>query len=121
MKIKQSKTFFNQKESPVYKAGEGIQRQFVAYDKDIMVVKVHFEKDAIGTIHTHPHAQATYVVSGVFDVNVGTETMRLFAGDGSFVPSAVSHGCTCIEEGILVEIFTPVREDLYAQIEKPGE
>jgi quercetin dioxygenase-like cupin family protein len=40
----------------------GIRRQIMAYDGQLMMVKVHFEKGAVGTMHEHYHSQATYVV-----------------------------------------------------------
>ena len=43
-------------------AGEGIVRQIMGYNDNLMMVKVKFETGAIGTPHTHPHTQTTYVV-----------------------------------------------------------
>ena len=47
-------------------AGAGVVRQIMAYNDDLMMVKVKFETGAVGSPHTHPHTQATYVASGVF-------------------------------------------------------
>lgn len=41
--------------------GNGIQRQVYGYDNKVMLVKAKFEKGAIGTLHSHPHTQVTYV------------------------------------------------------------
>lgn len=117
MDIIESKTFFFHKNEHIYTASEGIKRQFLAYDKNIMAVKVFFSKGAVGALHTHPHTQATYIVSGVFDITVENETKRMTSGDASFAKSGIIHGCTCIEEGILIEVFTPLREDLYSTIQ----
>ena len=38
-------------------AGEGVTRQIVGYNEDIMMVKVKFEKGGVGTAHTHAHCQ----------------------------------------------------------------
>ena len=54
-------------------AGDGIVRQIMAYDENLMMVKVKFEKGAVGTIHQHPHTQSTYVASGCFEVTIGDE------------------------------------------------
>ena len=53
--------------------GPGITRQIMAYDGQLMMVKVHFEKGAVGTLHEHYHSQATYVASGKFELTIGTE------------------------------------------------
>ena len=36
-------------------AGEGVVRQIMGYNDDIMVVKVKFEKGAVGAVHHHIH------------------------------------------------------------------
>lgn len=111
-----SKTFFKGSEETIYKAGEGITRQFFGYNNDIMTVRVFFDKGAIGAMHTHPHTQSTYIISGVFDATIDGETRRLHAGDGYYVRPDVLHGCVCVEEGVVLEIFAPIREDMYATI-----
>ena len=61
-------------------AGVGVIRQIMAYNKNMMMVKVKFETGAEGAPHTHPHTQATYVVSGIFEFTVGGETEIVRAG-----------------------------------------
>ncbi len=111
-----SKPFFLGTEEPVYAPAEGITRQFVGYDNSIMMVKVMFEKGAIGTSHAHVHAQTTYVVSGKFEMTIGNETKILQAGDGFYTEPNIMHGCICLEAGILIDVFSPVREDFLATI-----
>ncbi len=91
--------------------GNGIKRQLYGYDDKVMLVKVLFEKDAIGTLHQHPHSQVTYVESGVFEMTIGNEKKILRQGDGYYVPPHVLHGCICLEPGMLVDCFSPLRED----------
>lgn len=114
--MKQSKAFFIAKDEKIYPAGEGMTRQFVAYDKDITVVKVMFEKGAVGAIHTHPHTQGCYVAKGKFEVNINGEKKILDTGDGFYAEPDIPHGVTCLEEGILIDIFSPCREDFLATI-----
>jgi quercetin dioxygenase-like cupin family protein len=52
-------------------------------------------------------------VSGVFELTLGNETRILKSGDGFFAPPDVEHGVICIEEGILMDAFSPVREDFF--------
>lgn len=92
-------------------AGPGIQRQIFGYGDQVMMVKVLFEKDAVGALHNHPHIQVSYVESGVFEVTIGGEKKTLRGGDGFYVPSNVEHGCHCLEAGVLIDVFTPQRED----------
>jgi quercetin dioxygenase-like cupin family protein len=47
-----------------------------------MMVKVKFEKDAIGPLHEHPHTQVSYVESGLFEVTIGDKKKIIKKGDG---------------------------------------
>ena len=109
--IEQSRVFQINTEITWENAGPGIQRQVFGYDEKIMLVKVRFEKGAIGSMHEHFHSQATYVESGVFELTIGAEKKILRGGDGFYVPPQVIHGCICIEPGLLIDVFSPFRED----------
>lgn len=88
-----------------------IQRQIVGFDDKIMMVNVHFDKDGIGVMHNHSHTQVTYIAEGKFEVTIGDETKIIKKGDSFFVPSNVMHGVVCVEEGMLIDVFSPMRED----------
>ena len=75
------------------------------------MVKVKFEKGGIGAPHKHPHTQVTYVESGVFEMTIGDETRIIHKGDGFFVESETIHGIVCLEAGLLIDCFTPMRQD----------
>lgn len=89
----------------------GLSRQIFGYDDQIMMVKVHFKKDVIGDMHSHPHVQVSYVAEGKFEVYMETETKVLSKGDGFYVKPDMQHGVKCLEEGILIDVFNPKRSD----------
>jgi quercetin dioxygenase-like cupin family protein len=91
--------------------GEGIQRKIMAYDDKLMLVKVKFDKGGIGTLHQHYHTQITHVESGVFEVEIDGEKKILSAGDAFYIPPNVMHGAVCMEAGVLIDVFSPMRED----------
>ena len=90
---------------------EGVVRKVLAYGKEMMCVENTFEKGAIGSLHSHPHTQITYVVEGVFEFTIDGETKIVKQGDTMLKQDGVIHGCKCLEAGILLDIFTPMRED----------
>ena len=106
-----SETFQYEKELPWEPAGEGVRRQIMGYDGQLMIVKVHFDKGSVGNLHEHFHSQATYVVSGTFELTIGDKKAVLGAGDGYYVAPDELHGCVCLEEGVLIDVFSPHRED----------
>lgn len=91
--------------------GGGVQRQIFGFDNQIMMVKVKFEKGAVGSPHEHFHTQSTYCAKGKFQFTIGDKTTVIEAGDGVYIEPNVLHGTTCLEEGILIDVFSPVRED----------
>ena len=91
--------------------GGGIVRQLMGYNDSLMLCRVSFEEGSIGYTHRHPHAQIAYVESGVFEFTIGGEAKTLKKGDCAYVPPDVEHGAECVESGVLLDIFSPVRED----------
>lgn len=106
-----SESFVLQKLSKLENVDKGIKRQLLGYNEKLMAVRVWFEVGAVGQLHKHPHSQVAYVESGQFDVTVGEETKRLVAGDSFFVAPETMHGAVCIEAGVLIDMFSPMRED----------
>ena len=92
-------------------AGEGIRRKIMAYDPSLMLVKVDFEQGAVGAVHKHVHVQLTHIESGMFEVEIAGVKKVLKAGDGFHIPSNVEHGVVCLEKGVLIDVFSPMRED----------
>lgn len=91
--------------------GEHVIRRVLAYNENLMCVENTFKKGAIGKLHSHPHTQITYVVSGVFAFTIDGEEKIVRAGDTMLKEDGVIHGCACLEAGILLDIFTPMRKD----------
>jgi len=87
------------------------KRKIMAYTQELMIVKVHFKKGGIGAIHQHIHSQGSYVESGVFEVMIGDKKKILKQGDVFLIPPYIDHGVVALEEGILVDSFTPIRAD----------
>lgn len=116
MKQIKSKSFFLKDEEQVYTVDKGVTRQFIGYSNEIMTVKVIFEKGAIGYQHSHPHVQTAYIESGVYEVTINGETKTLKAGDGFMAEPNIMHGLVCLEAGVIIDNFSPVREDFYNTI-----
>ena len=91
--------------------GGGVSRKFLGYDNQIMMVSVKFEKGALGSPHQHFHTQATYVVSGKFEFEIDGVKQIVEAGDGVYIEPNLLHSAVCLEEGQLIDTFSPVRED----------
>ena len=111
MKTEKNRVWNFENEVDLEKCGEGISRKIMAYSDDAMCVVNNFEKGAIGAMHHHPHTQITYVAAGKFEFTVEGEKKMVKTGDVLLKRESAEHGCVCLEKGILVDFFTPMRED----------
>lgn len=81
------------------------------------------EPNASLPLHSHPHEQITYVLTGAIHFQVGDEGHDLVPGDGLVIPGGVTHGGIRVgPEGCsFVEIFTPLRDEYLAVMRKAGQ
>lgn len=107
----QSKSYIFNSEVENIQINESMSRQILGFDDNMMMVKIDFKAGGIGYAHQHEHSQCTYVVSGIFEFTIGQETKIVRSGDGLYMESNVIHGVTCIEDGTLIDTFSPMRKD----------
>ena len=90
---------------------EGISSNIMGHGGSLMIVENTFVKGAIAKVHKHEHEQVAYIVSGSFEFIIGDEKYVFNAGDSFYVSPNVPHGCKTLEDGIVIDAFTPMRED----------
>jgi quercetin dioxygenase-like cupin family protein len=96
---------------PVERLGEGIERQMIVGER-LMVCRLRFAPRVVTAAHDHPHEQLTLVERGRVRFIIGDEERVAQAGDVLHFPSGCWHGATMLdEEVVLIDIFTPLRED----------
>jgi quercetin dioxygenase-like cupin family protein len=63
-------------------------------------------------LHSHPHEQISYVVTGEINLILGDEITRLGPGDMFWIPPNIPHAIQTLTEHVrLVDTFTPIRKD----------
>ncbi|MEP7074599.1 MAG: cupin domain-containing protein [Acidobacteriota bacterium] len=96
---------------PAVQISAGIKRQMVV-GQNIMVCRFTFDPFVITPEHTHPHEQVTLVMKGSVKFTIAGEERIVRAGDVLHFPSNNRHGATMLEEEVvLIDIFSPLRED----------
>lgn len=93
------------------KLDELSERRIMAYDSELMLVEVSLKKNGIGAVHTHPHHQVDYLVSGRVEFNLNGKKRILLPGDSVVIPPNIPHGALALEDSVLLDIFSPMRED----------
>ena len=89
----------------------GAKRKILARGGKLMLVEVNFAAGSQVPAHTHKHEQVSYVVSGKIELTMGGKTEILGPGDSFYAGPEVSHGVNFLEDSIVVDTFTPQRED----------
>ncbi|MEO0899519.1 MAG: cupin domain-containing protein [Bacteroidota bacterium] len=110
-KLRRSKEFLFGEEVEWEQIDPKLKRQVHGFDDKIMLVKVEFEVGGIGALHSHHHSQVTYVESGEFEMTIGEEVRIIKGGDSYYIPPFITHGCKCLKKGVLIDVFSPLRED----------
>ena len=89
----------------------GSWRKTITWGERTLVSEVTFERGGIVPMHSHPHEQTGYVVSGAIEFTLGDRTVVLRTGEGYLIPGNVPHGCLALEASVAVDVFSPVREE----------
>jgi len=93
----------------------GISRKILSYCDDLMMCEITFKKGAQGNTHSHQHLQITYIAKGSFEFTIDGETKIVNQGDSVFMPSNAIHGAKALEDGVLIDVFNPMRGDFLKQ------
>ena len=96
---------------PVEHPAPGIERQMVVGEQ-MMICRFRFAPLLVTPEHTHPHEQMSIVVSGRVRFFVEGVERIASPGDVLHFPPNCLHGATMMdEEVVLIDIFSPIRED----------
>ena len=96
---------------PVEQIADGIQRQMI-WGERLMVCRLRFRPHVITAVHSHPHEQITLVERGRVRFTINGSERLASTGDVLHFRSQLPHGATILDdEVVLIDIFTPVRED----------
>ena len=104
---------------PAERIAEGIERQLFWGDR-IMVCRLRIAPHTVTAVHSHPHEQITMVERGRVRYTIEGQERVLEQGDMLHLPSGIAHGATMLEdEVVLIDIFSPLRED-FLPVERDG-
>ena len=96
---------------PVEQTAEGIERQMIV-GQNMTMCRFRFAPNVVTPEHSHPHEQMTLVVKGRVKFIISGEEKIVPPGAVMHFPPNNRHGATMLdEEVILIDIFSPVRED----------
>jgi quercetin dioxygenase-like cupin family protein len=89
----------------------GLQRQVLAFNENLMLVRHLMQEGWQGIRHSHPHDQLVYVIQGRLRFTSGSSAFEVAAGDSFVVPGGIEHQASALEESEVLDAFSPYRED----------
>src|SRR6476620_1531127 len=92
------------------KVVDGVTGHYVHGDLHTLGYVV-IKKGSIVPEHRHPQEQITFIMDGQFDMKIGGEPYSLTAGTYHIIHSNVPHSGVAITDCIIIDTFSPVRED----------
>ena len=96
---------------PIEKIAPGIERQMIWGDR-VMVCRLRLAARTVTAVHSHPHEQITLVEKGPVEFTIEGRTVVAETGAVLHFPSNCEHGATMLDSDVvLVDIFSPIRED----------
>ena len=90
---------------------DGVEMKTLAHGEKTLLAKFHLKEGAAIPLHAHIYEQTGFMVSGKMRFNIGAEQFECEPGDTWCIPMDVLHGVEVLEYSVVVEVFSPVRED----------
>lgn len=92
----------------------GVRRRMLVTGERMYQQIAELDGGSVMPAHQHPHEQILFVVSGKLNVIVDGVPRALRAGESLYLGSNVSHGIETLEDSIVIDTFSPPRDDYIA-------
>jgi len=103
--------FYKKENSPYRQPLEGVRFKSLAHGEKTHLTEFRLDTGSIIPAHAHPHEQTGYLVSGKMKFTIAGTVFMAEAGDGWNIPGDVEHGVEVLENAVVIEVFSPARED----------
>ena len=89
----------------------GVTMRTLAHGERTLLAEVRLARGAVIPEHRHPQEQTGYLVAGRLEFSVGGESLVAEPGSSWSLPADLPHGASALEDSLVVEVFSPVRQD----------
>ena len=103
--------FYKKNRYPYKKVIDGVKFVSLVNGKKTHLTEFRLEKGSKIPLHSHHQEQTGYLVSGKLTFTIEGETIEAEPGDGWNIPGHVEHGVDVLEDALVIEVFSPPRED----------
>lgn len=97
-------------EEPVERLSDRVGRQLL-HTGSMTVARIHLAAGAVVPTHAHANEQVASVLTGRLRFRVGGEEVVAGPGETVAIPADVPHEVEALEDALVLDVFSPVRED----------
>ncbi len=89
----------------------GVFRRSLGLGPNTLLCEITLKAGSLVEVHSHPHEQIGYCVSGEVVMAIGGDERALHPGDSYAIPGGVEHYAKANVDSVVIDIFHPVREE----------
>jgi quercetin dioxygenase-like cupin family protein len=83
----------------------------VIHTAAMTVARLHIAKGAVVPAHSHVNEQLAMVEKGALKFDLDGQEILVSAGQVLAIPSGIPHGVEAMEDTVVMDLFTPRRQD----------
>ena len=95
---------------PNEEINESIARRYITGDS-VTVARFELKRGGVVPSHAHPNEQISIVISGALLFRMDGRDTVVKAGEMMQIPGNVAHEVRVLEDALVVDVFSPVRQD----------
>ena len=95
---------------PAEQINPSVSRQFITADR-VTVARFELKQGGVVPEHAHENEQVSFVISGALTFTIGGRDIIVRAGELLQIPSHAPHAVAVLEDTLVVDVFSPVRQD----------
>ena len=103
--------FYKRNDSGYREPTHGVRLKTLVHGAKTLLSEFRLEGGRSLPSHSHPHEQTGYVVSGRLRLIIGDQNFDAEPGDSWCIPGDMVHAAEILQDSVVVEVFSPVRED----------
>jgi quercetin dioxygenase-like cupin family protein len=103
--------FEQHSETGLRRVADGIEIRTLVHGERTLMVRFKLQAGHALPLHTHPHEQTGYLIEGHIRLTIDGRVHDVRPGDSWCIPGGVEHGGEFVEDSVIVEVFSPIRED----------
>jgi quercetin dioxygenase-like cupin family protein len=95
---------------PAEQINPSISRQFITGDR-VTVARFELKRGGIVPMHAHESEQVSLVLDGALKFRIDGREIVVRSGEVLEIPGTVPHEVEVLEDTLVVDVFSPVRQD----------